>query len=120
MTFRSKRYGPANCHDEAIAMAADSTGNVFVTGISAGANGYFDYATVKYSSVGEPLWTRRYNGPGNLGEVARGIVVERSGNVFVTGGSDGIGGLEDYATIAYSNAGALLWTNRYNGPGNGE
>ena len=24
----------------------------------------------------------------------------------------------DYATIAYSSAGVLLWTNRYNGPGN--
>jgi len=39
--------------------------------------------------------------------------VDASGNVFVSGSSSG-----DYATIAYSSAGVLLWTNRYNGPGN--
>ena len=41
-----------------------------------------------------------------------------SGNVFVTGSSAGIGSGAgwDFATIKYSNAGASLWTNSYDGP----
>ena len=62
---------------------------------------------MEYSGTGVPLWTNRYDG------VARALAVDGSGNVFVTGHSDG-----DYATIAYSGAGVPLWTNRYNGPAN--
>src|SRR4051794_16644232 len=68
---------------------------------------------------GAPLWTNRYNGPGNGNDVATGIAVDGNGNVFVTGHSVGNGSSDDYATIKYSNAGVALWTNRYNGPGNG-
>jgi len=40
--------------------------------------------------------------------------VDHAGNVLVTGGSEG-----DYATLAYSNSGVPLWTNRYNGSATG-
>jgi len=44
-----RRYnGPENTHDEAIALALDGSGNVYVTGLSLD-GGKFDYATVKYS-----------------------------------------------------------------------
>jgi hypothetical protein len=61
-----------------------------------------------------PLWTNRYNGPANSDDRASAMVLDRAGNVFVTGSSGG-----DYVTIAYSGAGVLLWTVRYNGPANG-
>jgi len=47
------------------------------------------------------------------------IAVDSSGNVFVTGysssGSD-LTSSDDYATVAYSNTGQTIWTNRYDGP----
>src|SRR5215472_16090371 len=62
----TNRYnGPANGDDQANAIAVDSSGNVFVTGVSAGSGGGTDYATIKYSNAGVPKWTNRYNGPGN-------------------------------------------------------
>ena len=68
-----------------------------------------------------PLWTNRYNGPGNGNDYATAVAVDGSGNVFVTGYSHGSSGsYYDYATIAYSGAGVPLWTNRYNGPGNSD
>jgi hypothetical protein len=107
--------GPANRRDEAAAVAVDGTGNVIVTGSSSG-GAAFDYATIAYSRSGVPLWTNRYNGPGNSDDNARAIAVDSDGNVIVTGSSVSSLNNYDYATIAYSRAGVALWTNRYNGP----
>ena len=116
----TNRYnGPANGADQANAVAVDSSGNVFVTGRSTGVGSRYDYATIAYSNTGVPLWTNRYNGPGNTNDVAKAVMVDRNGNVIVTGSSIGFASSEDYVTIAYSNAGTPLWTNRYNGPANG-
>jgi hypothetical protein len=116
----TNRYdGAANGDDQARAMAVDNSGNVFVTGTSVGSGSDWDYVTIKYSGAGMALWTNRYNGPGNGSDYAWAIAVDGSGNVLVTGLSWGSGSDWDYATIKYSGAGVPLWTNRYNGPGNG-
>jgi len=111
----TNRYnGPGNKADVANAIAVDAAGNVIVTGASPG-SATNDYATIKYSGGGTPLWTNRYNGPANQNDVANAVAVDAAGNVFVTGGSTGVS--LNYATIAYSAAGTPLWTNRYDGPG---
>jgi hypothetical protein len=117
----TNRYNaPVNGADVAVALAVDANGNVFVTGYSSASGGGNDYATIKYSGAGVPLWTNYYNGTGNGTDGASALVLDTNGNVFVTGVSGGNGSLADYATIKYSNAGVPLWTNRYNGPGNGD
>jgi hypothetical protein len=50
--------------------------------------------------------------------VATAIVVDGAGCVWVTGFSEGIGSFYDIATVAYSNGGAPLATNRFDGLGN--
>jgi hypothetical protein len=116
----TNRYdGPGSLYDYASAIAVDRDGNVFVTGGSPNANTNDDYATIKYSNMGVPLWTNRYDGPDNLNDWASAIAVDNSGNVFVTGGSGTGNGSDDYATIKYSSEGVPLWTNRFDGPGNG-
>src|SRR5262245_52539498 len=70
----TNRYnGPGYGGDSASAIAVDSSGNVFVTGESVGSGTGYDYATIKYSNTGVPLWTNRYNGPGNSADYAYGI-----------------------------------------------
>ncbi len=114
----TNRYGGAgNDIDQATSLAVDASGNVFVTGTSADVSSSYDYATVKYSSAGVPLWTNRYNGPANSSDNATAVAMDQAGNIFVTGYSQGLSS-QDYATIAYSNGGVPLWTNRYNGPAN--
>jgi hypothetical protein len=117
----TNRYnGSGNGHDIATAVAVDGSNNVLVTGYSTnGASGY-DYATIKYSSGGAPLWTNRYNGPGDGDDGACAVAVAGSNSVIVTGYSTNNASGYDYATIKYSSAGVALWTNRYNGPANGD
>ena len=111
--------GPANMSDQPSAIAVDSTGNVFVTGLS------FDapccpvstaYATIAYSKTGELLWENRCNGPDNVYSSPHSIAVDRAGNVFVTGYSWGSDDYAYYTTIKYSSAGATLWVRRFTFP----
>ena len=111
---------PGAFHSVANAIAVDRNGNVFVTGVSLQNSNYdADYATIAYSGAGVALWTNRYDGPINGPDTAMAVAVDGNGTVFVTGVSRGRGTADDYATIAYSGAGMPLWTNRYNGPANG-
>ena len=91
-----QRYnGPANGEDEAYALAVDGGGNVYVTGSSIGSDGSTDYATVKYDAKGNQVWIARYDHASG-DDVAYAMALDGSGNVYVTGKSDG-----DYATIKY-------------------
>jgi len=111
------RYsGPGHYLDDAKAIALDNFGNVYVTGSSYGPNTESDYATVKYNAAGQQQWIARYNGPGNLWDYARGIVVDSSSDVYVTGASQDTDGADDYATIKYNSTGQQQWVARYNGP----
>ena len=109
--------GPANAGDRAYAIAVDDSGNAYVTGFSVGNTGTTDYLTIKYSPIGDTLWTRPYNGPGNSYDYAYAIAVDTGRNVYVTGLSTSSTN-HDYATIKYTSNGDLAWVRRYNGPGN--
>jgi hypothetical protein len=111
------RYdGPSHNVDESKAIAVDAQGNVYVTGTSWGAGTSFDFATVKYDPAGNQLWVARYNGPGNGQDYGLALAVDAQGNVYVTGGSEGVGTGLDYATVKYDSAGNQVWVTRFSGP----
>lgn len=115
------RYnGPGDGEDTATSLAVDANGNVYVTGYSTGAGTGYDYATIKYNADGIEQWVASYNGPGNGHDQASQIAIDTSGNVYVTGGSYGLGTGTDYATVKYDPSGMEQWVMRYNGLGNGE
>ena len=97
------RYnGPGNKWDGAGILALDASGDVYVTGSSWGGDNYWDYATIKYDPAGNELWLARYNGPQMGGDRVSGMVLDASGDVYVTGTSWGGATRLDYATIKYS------------------
>ncbi len=105
-----------------MAIAVDTSGNVFVTGSSEGSGSSEDYVTLKYSSAGLPLWTNRYHQPGNYLLSARRLALDTCGNVFVTGAALDMNTspearFHNILTVAYSSEGAQLWSRRYDGPG---
>jgi len=117
----TKHYnGPGNETDIARAIVLDDSGNVYVTGESIGANGWYDYLTIKYNAAGEEKWIRRYDGQVNEDDKAIGIVVDKNYNVYVTGESNVTSGSlgKDFATIKYNLDGNTVWVELYNGPGN--
>ena len=117
----TRRYnGTGSGNDVPAGIAVDKLGNVVVTGTSAGVrpgalDWDADFATIKYSPTGVVKWTRRLKGVTGGNEGAKGLAIDKSGNVFVTGFSDSAAGDSDYLTGKYSPGGVLKWVKRYDG-----
>ncbi len=100
-------------------LCVDAGGNVYVTGSETTAGFAFDFITLKYNSTGALQWYQAYNGVGGINDEARGIVLDGSGNLYVTGSSDTMNNSAPLSTIVllkYNNAGALQWRRVYNSP----
>ena len=110
--------GPTNSTDLAEFVAADLAGNVFVSGISYGTTTQYDWATVKYDPNGNELWVRRYNGGANQNDWVNALVVDKAGNAYVAGYSEGSDS-QRYTTIKYDPSGCQLWVVHSDGPSRG-
>lgn len=90
--------------------AVDKFGNFIVGGRSDSA-GNTDYIILKYSSFGNLVWTRRYDGALHDLDITRDMKLDDSGNVYITGFSwEGtpLGG-QNWVTIKYSSNGDFRW-----------
>ncbi|MFC1535712.1 SBBP repeat-containing protein, partial [Candidatus Neomarinimicrobiota bacterium] len=92
--------GPGWHHDEAVALALDDHGNIYVTGTSEA-----DYLTIKYGPNGTRQWLHRYDYDSDWVEA---MEIDQSGNIYVTGFSDG-----DFVTLKINENGQVLRVCRY-------
>jgi uncharacterized delta-60 repeat protein len=114
------RYdGPVSDFDNAVAIAIDDSGHVYVTGSSPGANFATEFATIKYDSAGNELWIARYGASAMAGDYPYALAVDTAGNVYVTGASYDNTFTPNFATVKYNAAGIQQWVRRYVGPGGG-
>ncbi|MCB9267240.1 MAG: SBBP repeat-containing protein [Lewinellaceae bacterium] len=117
LLWESTHHG-AIADDQPNAMAIDDAGNVYVTGYTDTPSETTDYLTIKYSADGDILWARTYNGAANGNDAAHGLKVDASGNVYVTGQSQGAGDGVNMVTIKYNAAGVQQWVAVHSGAAN--
>jgi uncharacterized delta-60 repeat protein len=103
------------------AMKLDASGNIYV-----GGQGFTtvqneeDYLLMKFNNAGTFQWLQVYAGDAEALDRINALDVDQtSGNIFVTGRSKSIASSEDYYTIGYSPAGAVLWSDRFSSAGLG-
>ena len=128
----SKRFGGTS-DDRGTAVAASGTGDVVVTGyfnatadfgggpqVSTGGSDIF---LAKYSSDGTHTWSKVFGTSYGFGDVARGIALDASGNIALTGsllgpvnfggGALAESGSYDIFAVKFSASGAHLWSKRF-------
>jgi len=102
------------------AVTTDDSDNIYVTGVSSGSFdgntsfGGFDAFLVKYDAAGVKQWSTQFGSTSD--DVAKGVATDSSGNVYVTGGTEGslggntsVGGY-DMFLVKYNSAGVNQWT----------
>ena len=109
--------------DYANGVATDSSGNVYVAGVTYGgldgntSAGYNDLFVVKYNSSGTKEWTEQLGSASS--DIANGVATDSSGNVYVAGvtygGLDGNSNKDnaDLFVVKYNSSGTKEWTKQY-------
>ncbi|MBK9332671.1 MAG: SBBP repeat-containing protein [Ignavibacteria bacterium] len=105
--------GASSGNDFADDIAIDNSGNIYVCGSTFEAATINDYLIIKYSSAGDELWHKTYNGTANGNDNMTSIAADVSGNAVITGTSVGAGSGLDIVTIKYSPSGDLIWERRF-------
>jgi hypothetical protein len=92
-------------------MVKDKYSNVFISVTSDSVFGNKNILTVKYRNDGTIEWTRSYDHSG-LEDVARGIKLDRFGNIYVLGNVRISSANSDAIVLKYLPNGALAWARR--------
>jgi hypothetical protein len=96
----------------------DASQNIYTAGATLNGSGNYDLLLVKYNKSGVVQWTKQYDGAGNGADMATGIHIDGSGNVYVTGTTYVNGtNYNDILTIKYNSSGTQQWLSTYNGSG---
>jgi Secretion system C-terminal sorting domain/Beta-propeller repeat len=91
-----KYNGSGNSQDIAYDVAVDDSSNVYVTGNIINSSQNYEFATIKYNTLGVQQWIKNYPGGGDR------IAVDSLRNVYVTGTNNLAGTGLDIITIKYS------------------
>jgi uncharacterized delta-60 repeat protein len=114
--------GAGNGNDFTRALAVDTSGNVYVTGVMVTASGNEDYYTIKYDgSNGNRLWERDYNGFADGIDEAVAVKIDPvNGEIVVAGTTYTTNGENDFHTIRYDSAGNVVWQRTLDRPDNND
>tara|TARA_S200002703_G_scaffold91130_1_gene78588 strand:- start:53 stop:1261 length:1209 start_codon:yes stop_codon:yes gene_type:complete len=109
-----RTLGGTSEEDGVSGIAADSSNNVYIVSQteSEGA-GEYDIIIAKYNSLGDIQWQRTLGGTYN--DQGKGIAVDSSNNVYITGRISATAGSADILIAKYNSSGTIQWQRTLSG-----
>ncbi len=109
------------CSDRIQKIKVTNSGDVIVAGSSSGRRGFPDAFAMRYSALGDTLWTYRYDGTAISDDYAYAMAVDANENVYLTGKSRAVStGWDEMITIKLNSSGVQQWVIRYSPTGGGD
>jgi len=108
-TYGGDAHGP----DYGAAVTTDASGNSFIAAAVTTAGAFQDIAVLKYNPAGTLLWSRTWDGPGNLIDAPTSIKLDPTGKIYVAGITYENATNVDYVVLKLNTDGTVLWTNNY-------
>lgn len=103
-------------NSNAKSIAVDQSGSVYIAGDAW--NTSIDYCVVKFDPDGNLVWDAFYDGEVyHSTDIAESVVVDDTGNVYITGYNQISSTLTDIVTVKYNQAGVFQWKQSYGNPG---
>jgi hypothetical protein len=100
--------GMLNGTHQAVKMALDSVGNIYILGFSQNTTANLGYVTIKYAPNGTQIWAARFDSTNYPSATPTSFALDSSNNVVVTGNA---------LTVKYDSNGNQVWTAPYTGTG---
>jgi hypothetical protein len=101
-------------------LGKDVSGNIYIIGSTYVSGQNQNYYVQKLTNTLATVWTYTYNGSSNLDDIAKGIQLDASSNVYVTGYSTSSTQGRDITTVKLNSSGAQQWVQTINGTSNGD
>jgi|ERR1035437_54980 hypothetical protein len=111
----SKIYdGPGHKSEDLYDIKADNNNNIYLAGRSDGLNGFADLFLIKYSSVGDSIFTLRYTSAPNSVNAANSIAIDSNENIYAIGNASFGNSYTDAVLFKYDMNGILKWQKIFN------
>ncbi|HMF30209.1 MAG TPA: hypothetical protein VKK79_02250 [Candidatus Lokiarchaeia archaeon] len=118
-------YGTGSLPSEATDVTVDSSGFVYIAGLTQLVLGDYQALIVKFYPNGTQIWNTNWGGPGTYPagcEYVTGISVDNSNNLYICGltNSYGAGGYDGFVSKYNAMTSALIWNKTWGGTGDDE
>lgn len=117
LIWNKKYNGTSNQDDFVRDIEVDSLNNIYVCGSSINIGTQNDIVVLKYSSSGDLIWSRNFNGNFNGNDYPSDMIMDHGGSIYITGYTESSQFNEDCVTVKYDSTGLLAWSRIYNGQG---
>lgn len=105
--------------DQISDVVEDASGNIYIAGSGPVSGQGYDYQIVKLNNNLTLAWQNNFNLDG-LDDFAKGIRVDNSGNVYITGYSTSSTQGKNISTVKFNSSGTQQWIQTYNDALNGD
>ncbi|MFZ6050640.1 DUF7948 domain-containing protein [Halocola ammonii] len=106
--------------DRVTDLAKDSSDNYYVVGAVENSGQGKDVTLIKLDDELDEEWSVEWNSLNDLDDLANGVTVDGSGNVYVTGYTTNANGDRDYLLLKYDSSGSLQWSETISGEDGGD